>query len=280
MDRGNVPARVGELWARPEVATYTRRLLALDPGDAPMQSFVGFNMTPDRILTAKVNHHHFVRLPENELRGLVPVRSVFDRYYPKWQPDQPRSRKETGSAFVVKVAPGSPATYQFHFRFPFQEEDFAELGLASHEIDFRRYTLNPGISFEHTGEEVLRKLYYYLEDPGEKAIIARQFGEPWAQEAAMLEYTQTDKARKVILWNFFVDQTRAYIRNVGWPILDELVEFMDGFGCSPMFPGIYEGGGVRAIYFFRFPVASDDPWSLEENHQIRTLEHLPLLSEG
>lgn len=84
----------------------------------------------------------------------------------------------------------------------------------------------------------------------------------------------------MILWNFFEDQTRAYIRSVGWPILDELVDFMDGFGCSPMFPGIYEGGGIRAIYFFRFPVASHDPWSLEENHQIRTLEHLPLLPEG
>lgn len=44
-DRGKVAERVRELWARPEVAAYTRRLLALDSGEAPMQSFVGFNMT-------------------------------------------------------------------------------------------------------------------------------------------------------------------------------------------------------------------------------------------
>lgn len=267
------------MWQRPELQDYVRRCRALDSGDGPVNNFVGFNLTKDRILTAKVNHHHFKRLDDRTLDGLVPVRTVFDTVYPKWQPNTIRSSKETGAAFVIKVAPTGPPTYQFHFRFPFQAEDFQRLGLAPHTIDLSNYSLNPGISFEYTGSEVLRKLYYYLNRPEEKDIIAKQFDEPWCRRADMLEYTQTDKARKVILWMYESAACQEYFSQVDWPLLSELIAYMRGFGCEPTFPGIYEGGQVRAVYFFKFPVADPSPWArLPENLQIRTWDAIPALN--
>jgi hypothetical protein len=268
----SIVEQVRELWARPEVQRYVDALARLDVGTSPVQSFVGFNVTRSELLTAKVNHHHFRRLDDAQLDRLVPVRQVFDRYYPRWEPTEQRSRQHTGSAFVIKVGPRIDATYQFHFRFAFGPADFADLGVAPHELDLTDYSLLPGISFEYAGPDVLRKLYYYLERPHEKQAIARDFGEPWAEEAQMLEYTQTDRARKVIFWNFDAEATRTYVRSLNWPTLDSLVDFMDDLGCTPMFPGVYEGGEVRAIYFFRFADASDrDPWSRDENRQIYTL---------
>ena len=269
---------VTEMWKRPEVQAYVGRCRALGVGDAPTHNFVGFNLTRDRILTAKVNHHHFRRLDGRILDGLVPVRTVFDTVYPKWEPNQVRSSRETGAAFVIKVAPSGLPTYQFHFRFPFQVADFQRLGLAPHAIDLSNYTLNPGISFEYTGTEALRKLYYYLNRPEEKAIIADQFGEPWCQRADMLEYTQTDKARKVILWMYESPSCEEYFSQVNWPLLSELIQYMRGFGCEPAFPGIYEGGQIRAVYFFKFPVPNQSPWTLPENLQIRTWDAIPALN--
>ena len=115
-DLNHVADKVQRLWARPEVQHYVDLTAALDCGDAPMHNFVGFNLTRDRILNAKVNHHHFRRLDAAQLATLVPVRDVFDRVYTKWQPNMVRSTKETGSAFVIKVKATGPPTYQFHFR--------------------------------------------------------------------------------------------------------------------------------------------------------------------
>lgn len=277
-DLNHVAEKVQRLWARPEVQHYVDLTAALDCGEAPMHNFVGFNLTRDRILNAKVNHHHFRRLDAAQLATLVPVRDVFDRVYPKWQPNMVRSTKETGSAFVIKVKETGPPTYQFHFRYPFAAEDFAELGVAPHQIDLTNYSLNPGISFEYTGAEVLRKLYYYLNRPEEKAIVARQFGEPWCERADMLEYTQTDHARKVILWLLETEDCLAYFKQLGWPLMNELIDYMATFGCVPTFPGVYEGGDIRAVYFFRFPHPVANPWAQPENHQIRTLDWLPALS--
>jgi hypothetical protein len=277
-DHTRIADRVQRLWARPEVQAHVDAINALDSGDSPMHNFVGFNLTRDHLLNAKVNHHHFRRLDDATLDRLVPVREVFDRVYPKWQPNEVRSSRETGSAFVVKVKASGPATYQFHFRFPFQRDDFETLGIAPHELDLTNYSLNPGISYEYTGDEVLRKLYYYLNRPEEKAVVARQFGEPWCERADMLEYTQTDKARKVILWMFDSDECAAYLRGLNWPLMDELIEYMATFGCVPTFPGVYEGGDIRAVYFFRFPLQVADAWSQPENHQIRTLDSIPLLA--
>lgn len=268
---------VQAIWARPEVQQYVDRLAMLDCGTSPMHNFVGFNLTRDRILNGKVNHHHFRRLTAAQIEPLVPVRTVFDRYYPKWQPNEVRSTRETGSAFVIKAKDSGAPTYQFHFRFPFGAEDFADLGVAPHEIDLTNYSLNPGISFEYTGSEVLRKLYYYINRPEEKAAIARQFGEPWCERADLLEYTQTDKARKVILWMLEPDDCIAYLKQVGWPLMDDLVDYMATFGCVPSFPGVYEGGEIRAVYFFRFPLPVPNPWAQPENHQIRTFDWLPAL---
>ena len=268
----SIAAQVLDLWARPEVQQYADRLAALDSGTSPCHSFVGFNVTRSELLTAKVNHHHFRRLTPGQLDELVPVRDVFDRYYPRWEPTEERSRQHTGSAFVIKVGAKAEPTYQFHFRFAFGPPDFADLGLAGHELDLTDYTLYPGISFEYSGTDVLRKLYYYLQQPHEKRVIARQFGEPWAEEAQMLEYTQTDRARKVIFWNFNALATRDYVRKLNWPTLNSLVDFMDDFGCTPMCPGVYEGGDLRALYFFKFADPSEpDPWSQPENQQIYTL---------
>ena len=124
---------------------------------------------------------------------------------------------------MIKVAQNGPPTYQFHFRFPFQTGDFQYLGLAPHSIDLSNYSLNPGISFEYTGSEVLRKLYYYLNRPEEKDIIAKQFSEPWCRRADMLEYTQTDKARKVILWMYESATCQEYFSQLDWPLLSELI---------------------------------------------------------
>lgn len=268
----SIAAQVLDLWARPEVQQYADRLAALDSGTSPCHSFVGFNVTRSELLTAKVNHHHFRWLTPGQLDDLVPVRDVFDRYYPRWEPTEERSRQHTGSAFVIKVGTKAEPTYQFHFRFAFGPPDFADLGLAAHELDLTDYTLYPGISFEYSGTDVLRKLYYYLQQPHEKRVIARQFGEPWAEEAQMLEYTQTDRARKVIFWNFNALATRDYVRKLNWPTLNSLVDFMDDFGCTPMCPGVYEGGDLRALYFFKFADPSEpDPWSQPENRQIYTL---------
>jgi hypothetical protein len=277
-DLGHVAQRVNRLWARPEVQRYVDLTNALDSADAPMHNFVGFNLTRDRIVNAKVNHHHFRRLDDTQLAPLVPVRDVFDQVYPKWQPNMVRSTKETGSAFVIKVTESGPPTYQFHFRFPFQAGDFASLGVAPHQIDLTNYSLNPGISFEYTGSQVLRKLYYYLNRPEEKAIVARQFDEPWAERADMLEYTQTDKARKVILWILETADCEAYFRQLNWPLMNELIDFMATFGCTPTFPGVYEGGEVRAVYFFRYPLNVPNPWAQPENLQIRTLDSIPALA--
>ena len=270
----SLPELVRSLWALDAVQSYAEKQaeLARGAGDRPMQSFVGFNVTRSELLTAKVNHHHFHRLDDARLDELVPVRTVFDRYYPRWEPTTERSRQHTGSAFVIKVGPNLDPTYQFHFRFAFQPSDFEALGVAPHELDLTDYTLFPGLSFEYSGHDVLRKLYYYLERPHERQVIAHDFGEPWAEEAQMLEYTQTDRARKVIFWNFSPESTRAYLRRLNWPTLNTLVDFMADLGCTPMFPGVYEGGEVRAIYFFRFADPSDpDPWSRAENRQIHTL---------
>ena len=275
----SLPDEVRALWRRPEVQGYVDALAALDSGDAPMQSFVGFNVTRDRLLNAKVNHHHFRRLDDATLAPLVPVRTVFDRFYPKWAPTDERTLRSTGAAFVIKVKASGPPTYQFHFRFPFGAEDFAELGVAEQEFDLTNYKSWPGISFEYTGDEVLRKLYYYVGRPEEKDVIARQFGEPACREAKLLEYTQTDRARKVILWFMDPGKDAAYVRSLNWPILDELVELMAGFGCIPMFPGVYEGGETRALYFFRGGSEPTNPawWDLPENRQIRTFDSIPEL---
>ena len=63
-----VAERVGRLWARPEVQRYIDLTSALNCGDAPMHNFVGFNLTRDRILNAKVNHHHFRRIDDASKR--------------------------------------------------------------------------------------------------------------------------------------------------------------------------------------------------------------------
>ena len=63
--------------------------------------------------------------------------------------------------------------------------------------------------------------------------------------------------------------TRDYVRRLNWPTLNSLVDFMDDFGCTPMCPGVYEGGDLRALYFFKFADPSEvGPCSQPEHRQI------------
>ena len=274
----HIDERVVELWSRPGMREHAHRTQQLDCKGMPMHNFVGFNLTRDRIISAKVNHHHYCRLDEPTLDSLVPHRSVFDRFYPKWQGQAVRSLNETGSAYVLKATDAPENTFQFHFRFRFAREDFEALGVADHDIDLTDYSLNPGISFEYTGVDVLKKLYYYLDRPDEKAVVAKQFDEPWCNRADMLEYTQTDNARKVILWLLDQYETIEYFQQLDWPLLNDLIEYMSQYGCVPMFPGIYEGGDIRAVYFFHFPFPDARPFAHPANREINTLGRIPCFS--
>ena len=80
----HIDERVVELWSRPGMREHAHRTQQLDCKGMPMHNFVGFNLTRDRIISAKVNHHHYCRLDETTLDSLVPHRSMFYRFYPKW----------------------------------------------------------------------------------------------------------------------------------------------------------------------------------------------------
>lgn len=246
----------------------------ISPGEYPYQNYIGFNLTEDRIINCKIYTSYFRRLNHHEIDKFLPTTDSFWNYYSQWEPSHFRNASQTGCSFAVKVSTNQEPIYQFHYRIPITEKLLDNLGIYKNEMNLSKGSLNYGHSLEYQGKNILNKRYFYLYKTEEKRIIARKFIEPACFDAYLLEYTKTDINEKVILWFDNLKYCYQYFHNVGWELLDGLINWMDSLGCVPMFPGLYANGKIRAIYFFKFPHLCNFPFADIRNFQVDTIGNL------
>tara|TARA_B100001250_G_scaffold353778_1_gene327268 strand:+ start:961 stop:1854 length:894 start_codon:yes stop_codon:yes gene_type:complete len=264
---------IPELLSSEPMRNFYDNVRLTDPGDYPFETYLGINFTRDKIINCKAYAGYWRRLRSPEIARFLTQRRGFNSHYHEWTPSRRRNLELTGCTFALKMQPEKPPMEYFHYRVPLQHMHSEKIS-PDGELKPENSSLNYGFSQEfRLKEEGLSKHYFYFMRDRERRIISERFKDPGIFDAPFLEYTQTEKYEKVIMW-FISDIQKGYqyLKSLNWPMVDAIVDWMAQFGCVPVFPGVYHNGDIRSILFFRFPVLSNAPMDDERNKQIHTLE--------
>jgi hypothetical protein len=254
-----------------EVREFIARALDIPAGkNYPSHNYFAFNFRDDELVNAKIYFSFFRRLNDQEVSTVLPVMSDFKKYYPLWQHEPARHINHTGCAFAIKVGADFIPTYQFHFRFPWNQKLVLPKLVTLGAEDMSSYH---GISFEYKKQEQTEKRYYYLRNSPACLQVLKRFEEPFRDQ--LIEYTETDKISKIIHWFETVSQSRQYFRDYAGPRMNQLIDDMkEKYGCVALYPGVYQDKRTRSVYFFRPNNQTDRLFYDPINNCIKTVENV------
>lgn len=255
-----------------EVRSFVSKALAVEPGAGmPYHNYFAFNFYNDQLHNAKIYFSFFRRLENNEVKTLLPYTQDFEQLYHLWQQEPQRHINHTGCAFAIKVGPDLKATYQFHFRFPYNNKYLSAPGHVT--LSQEDLSVYQGLSYEYTGDERVEKRYFYLRNSPAVMQVLKKFNEPFRNQ--VIEYTETDKMTKIIHWFESVQQSRQYFRDYAGANMNALIDFMhEKFGCVALYPGVYENKKMRSVYFFKPNTMTDRLFYDPQNNRLHTVENV------
>lgn len=262
-------------FSHPKVLETYLNYKKLVSSDSPELNYFGINFDQNGIVSVKFYFAFFKKLEKSDVEKFIPDTHDFYRYYHLWDEVKNRSLEHTGCTFEVKFKGDLNPVLGFHYRLKPCPESYNLIGYPE-QVPFDVLNLNtrPGINYEYGEKGILRKKYYYFQQPEHLKFISEKFKKPFAEKIALAEYTEADQFCKVNLWRFDYSKENmnrpSYFSNLGSKIISQLFE---KYGLKNVSDGFYEHDKIIATYFFNTDNAfPDSAFERDENTNIDTLK--------
>lgn len=259
----------------PKVIDIYTKYKSLDKGgNRPELCYFGINFKNDKICSFKFYFAFFRKLTDPEILLFLPHVNDFNKYYHLWEASENRSLEHSGCTFEVKFKENLDPVLGFHYRLKPGKEAYELIGYPN-QLPFSVLDLQtrPGINYEYSAEETLRKKYYYFDSDQHKKYIAERFKVPFAEKAAIIEYTESDNFAKVNVCRFDYSKENMNRPNAFGSYPQAVMSFIrKKYGLINLSDGYYENSEIRASYFFNTDNSSDTPFDDPKNYHIDTLK--------
>jgi hypothetical protein len=268
-------ADMNKFFFHPLVSKTYKRHLELTKNDfRPYLNYFGMNFDSEGISSFKFYFPFFRRLKKEEIELFIPHSEDFMRYYHLWDESDFRSLEHSGCTFEVKFNRHLTPILGFHFRLRPTSEAYKLIGLPQLlPFKINDLTTRPGINYEYSQGQVLRKKYYYFDSSDHKIYFANRFNNPFISRVNTIEYTESNDFSKINAWRF--DHTPENINrpNVHSDYANQLFDYLNKkYNLINLSDGYYENQSIRASYFFNVINSSPSPFDDEVNYNIDTLK--------
>jgi hypothetical protein len=261
--------------SHPKVVETYNNFNALVSADFPAMNYIGINFDKTGVCSLKFYFAFYQRLTKEEVLKFIPHTADFDKYYHLWDASKKKSLGHTGCTFEIKFKGNLEPVLGFHFRLKPIKESYDLIGYPQHlPVAVGTLGTRPGINYEYSKDDVLRKKYYYLVQEDHKSYIAERFNKPFANNVQFAEYTESDLFSKVNLWRFDYSEENMNRPNYFRDSEQEMIDFFKRkYGLVNISEGYYENDEVKATYFFNtFETETFSKFDDPRNFQIDTLK--------
>jgi hypothetical protein len=240
----------------------------------PYLNYFGINFDSNGISSFKFYFPFFRRLKKEEIELFLPHSSDFMRYYDLWDESDFRSLEHSGCTFEVKFKPDMVPIFGFHFRLRPTNEAYDLIGLPKLlPFEINNLKTRPGINYEYSTDQVLRKKYYYFDSIEHKNYFASRFKNSFISKANLIEYTESNDFSKINVWRFDHTPENLNRPNVHSVYANQIFDYLnDNYNLMNLSDGYYENESIRASYFFNVIHSSQAPYDDPENYNIDTLK--------
>lgn len=259
----------------PEIKERYALFNSLKKEDYPDMNYIGINFKGDDITSIKIYFSFFHKIDEKDVLKFIPISEDYNKYIHLWQESKTRSLEHSGCAFTVKIKPGKPITYGFHYRLKPSKETYDLIGRPSlipfnvDELDTR-----PGINFEYCNNETLVKRYYYFHTTEHLEYFAKRYNNSFVKDLQLLEYTESEFFSKAIFWLMEYSEQNFNRPNLFSEKANKVIKGLNQrYGLINIIDGYYENDNTIATYFFN--TVNNNcryPFDVKENFQIDTVK--------
>jgi hypothetical protein len=218
----------------------------------PYFNYFGINFNSTGISSVKFYFHIFNKLTKEQVELFLPKTSDFFKYYHLHEHSENCSSDHSGVAFELKFKDDKlTPTYGFHFRLKPVKESYDILGYPkSLPFDVTNLQTRPGVNFEYTNDNLLKKRYYYLEESSQKSFLAKKYGFNFLNDAAFVEHVESEQFSKFNVWGDYVfdhiSKLSLFSKNE-----DQIIAALcNRYGLKKNGFGYYNAKNIRSVYLF------------------------------